>query len=312
MKNKKTLKLILLLLIVILAFLTIRNTYSKYVTQADNSSKMNISRWNIKLNDENIIGKDSFSDDILLVYDTNEHIAEGVVVPTSKGYFNLELDSTGTELPFEYEISIGSKKPYSFTLNNLSTNDDATLYLYDISISITNENSDLSPWELSFELPTNLVADSCTLTDVDNYIIENNKLTITSDTTFTNNETKNLNMILATESEINFEINNVTLNNTNFDLLTDRISDFRITSYTLNGTEIIVPSSETSIVGTVIPPDDITADMIQNFTFAVEWYDGMDNVLDNFEDVEMTKNSIPATIPITLKVTQIQNIPQTP
>ena len=35
-----------------------------------------------------------------------DNIAQGVIVPTSKGYFEIKLESTGTELPFEYTLKV--------------------------------------------------------------------------------------------------------------------------------------------------------------------------------------------------------------
>ncbi len=100
MKKSKTLRLILLVLILILAFLTIRNTYSKYITQTGNSSNLNISKWRILLNNEDIRNKADFTNDIKIEYEKNEHIDENVVAPTSKGTFTIELDSTRNRTPF--------------------------------------------------------------------------------------------------------------------------------------------------------------------------------------------------------------------
>ena len=37
----------------------------------------------------------------------------------------------------------------------------------------------------------------------------------------------------------------------------------------------------------------------------LEWYDGRDNILDNFEDVAATKANIPPILPVQIKVTQV-------
>ena len=306
MKKNKILKLLLLILVLIFAYLTIRNTYSKYITQSDNNSTFNISRWNIKLNNKDIEENAEFSEDLQVTYIKDENIADGVIAPTSKGTFELSIESTGTDVPFEYEISFAEDKPYSFVVNNITAGDNITTpYLYDISLSVTNEIEDLASWTLSFDTPENLVTDSCSIVGVNSYTITNNTVTLESSSSFAKDETKTLNLVLATMKEINFEMNNVTLNGNNFDILTDRISDFRITSYTLNGEEIFLPTSETTIIGTVTPSDDISEEIINEFVFTAEWYDGADNVLDNFEDVQAYKTSLPATLPINLKVTQI-------
>lgn len=306
MKKNKTLRLLLLILILIIAFLTVRSTYSKYVTENESSSKMNISKWNIKLYDEDIKNKSDFSEDIKVTFQENENTAEGVIVPTSKGTCELVLESTGTELPFEYEIRFSDPKPYNFIVNNITPGSGTSSYLYDISLYITNENPTIDSWSLNFTVPENLIATGCSFTGIDNYSITDNAITITSDTIFTNKETKTINMVLAFVNNIDIDINNVTLNGTNLDISTDRISDFRVTSYTLNGgEEIFLHTSETSITGVVTPADNSLEEVINHFTFTVEWYDEADNILDNYKDVEAYQQNLPATLPVTLTVTQI-------
>lgn len=128
MKNKQKFKIILLILILIILYLVIRNTYSKYITSESSSSTLNISKWHILLNDKDISENTDFSSDIEIDYIPNENIANGVIVPTSKGSFSIDLESTGTELPFEYEISINQDsssiidyKIISYSLDNGTT-----------------------------------------------------------------------------------------------------------------------------------------------------------------------------------------------
>lgn len=43
---------------------------------------------------------------IEITYENTEYVAEGFIAPTSKGYFELSLESTGTALPFNYELTL--------------------------------------------------------------------------------------------------------------------------------------------------------------------------------------------------------------
>ena len=104
--NKKFFKLILVIAIIALLIWVISNTYSKFINKISNNSPINIANWNIKINDQNITEEDDFTDVIEFELDESEHIEEDVIVPTSSGSFDIELDSTGTDLPFEYEFSI--------------------------------------------------------------------------------------------------------------------------------------------------------------------------------------------------------------
>lgn len=306
MKNK-TFKILLLVLILIMAFLIIRNTYSKYITESMSSSKLNISRWNIKLNNEAIKNKADFSEDIQIEYKENPNATQGVVVPTSKGTFSLELESTGTDLPYEYKISFLNTERRSFKVNSVTPgNNSTTPYIYNITFNITNDISEFNPWNLVFDVPETLVTDSCSINGFDSYTITNNTINLTSNEVFALHETKTFTLTLATMNEMDFDMANVFLNNTNLDIPTDRIQDFRVTSYSINnGEEIEIPLTQTSITGTVIPPSDLSVEVKNTFNFTVEWYDEEDNFLDNFNDVAAYKQNLPATIPVNLSVTQL-------
>ena len=106
MNNKVIFKFFILILILFFLFFTVRNTYSKYVTSQDAATNLHISQWSILLNDELITQNMDFSDSLQVTYSENEHIEDGLIAPTSTGYFELKLTSTGTELPFEYELSL--------------------------------------------------------------------------------------------------------------------------------------------------------------------------------------------------------------
>lgn len=305
MKNRKFLKVILLTLILIISFIIIRDTYSKYLTQTDNNSKLNISNWHILLNDKNIQDQADFTRDVSIEYEKSEHVTDGVIVPTSKGTFDVTLESTGTELPFQYELILSKPKPYTLTLKTETAGTESTPYLYDIDLLIQNTTEDLTSWTLEFVTPETLVAESCIFTDIPTFEINDNAVKLTSTEAFSKGETKTLSITLAFPKAVNINVSNVTLNGKNFDKTTERLADFRITSYSLNGVEKVLPSATTSVLGVVMPADNITDEVVNNFTFTVEWYDGRDNILDNFEDVAATKANIPPILPVQIKVTQV-------
>ena len=81
MKNKKFIKSMLLIIIISLLFIIIRTTYSKYVSSQDDSAKLGISKWNLLINDQNIINNSNFTETLEIVLDENENIAQNVIVP---------------------------------------------------------------------------------------------------------------------------------------------------------------------------------------------------------------------------------------
>ena len=104
--KEKIFKGTILILIIIFLLVVIRATYAKYLTAKDSKAQARMAQWNIKLNNEDITEGTDFSELIELQYDENPNIASNVIVPTSSGYFIVNLESTGTEVPFTYEFSM--------------------------------------------------------------------------------------------------------------------------------------------------------------------------------------------------------------
>lgn len=195
---KKTFKYFLLILILILLFLIIKSTYSKYITTQDSSTDLHVTNWNITIttNDINMSGR-TFEGIIGIIKDENPYIDENVVAPTSSGTFEVIITSTGTELDFDYDFS---------------------------------------------------------------FVEEN--------------------------------VNN--------------LADFRITKYEINDEEAItVGSDQTNITGEVLHKD-VNEEVVTKFKFYVEWYDGDDNILNNAQDVAVSKDEDNPNAVIPLKLTVVQ------
>ena len=139
MKNKKFIKSMLLIIIISLLFIIIRTTYSKYVSSQDDSAKLGISKWNLLINDQNIINNSNFTETLEIVLDENENIAQNVIVPTSTGHFDIVLESTGTEKELEYVINFvdeNSDLP-DFKISSYTLNDGTPIEIADGQTEIT-------------------------------------------------------------------------------------------------------------------------------------------------------------------------------
>jgi len=140
---KKLIKLVLVVAIVIILIWVISNTYSKYINSLKNDSKIHISNWNILLNDQNITEETDFTDTLEFELDESEHIEEDVIVPTSSGHFTVNLESTGTDLPFDYEFSIAenvdASSTYNYTPSENLTGNDTDGYTYQIHLTVDYE-----------------------------------------------------------------------------------------------------------------------------------------------------------------------------
>ena len=123
MKLKKLIRFILIIIILILLFTIIRSTYSKYVTAFEKSTGAVLNAWNIKVNDERITTDANFTNNLIVNFDENPNIAPNTLAPTRTGTVPLTLDSTGTQVPYEYKIEIvEGNVDYESTANNILVN----------------------------------------------------------------------------------------------------------------------------------------------------------------------------------------------
>lgn len=140
---KKLVKLVLALAIIVILIWVISNTYSKYINSLKNASKIHISNWNILINDQNVTEESDFTDTLEFELDESDHIEDDVIVPTSSGHFSVNLDSTGTDLPFDYEFSIAENvdvnSTYNYTTSENPAGNDTEGYTYQIHLTVDYE-----------------------------------------------------------------------------------------------------------------------------------------------------------------------------
>lgn len=80
-------------------------TYSKYITGTSGSASVRVARWNLTVNDQDIVSNSDFSSVIEPEFPGTTHIASDVIAPTAEGYFDIEIDGTGTDVSFSYTIT---------------------------------------------------------------------------------------------------------------------------------------------------------------------------------------------------------------
>ncbi len=82
------------------------NTYSRYVANTTGNLDMVFANWQILVNEEDILDGNSSSIQITPVLLQNEHIATNKVAPSTKGYFDINIDPTNVDVSFTYQVSI--------------------------------------------------------------------------------------------------------------------------------------------------------------------------------------------------------------
>ncbi len=151
MKKKKNIILLMAFFGVFVCLWTIGSTYAKYINTAEGGTNLNIARWRILVNDEDIRNNPSISGNITPVLIENEHIKPGVIAPTSSGYFDIIIDSTDVDVSFTYTITPSVPNDscvkdlivtgYSLNDGDIETLEDNTIsntVLYADNINLTN------------------------------------------------------------------------------------------------------------------------------------------------------------------------------
>lgn len=112
--KKKIVKVLILIAILILAFLIIKSTYSKYTNSALGIINEKAGAWIIKVNGIDIADAGGTFDIDNFRLDennaVNSHINGEQMAPGTKGRFFIELDPTGTDVSVKYTITIDRNK----------------------------------------------------------------------------------------------------------------------------------------------------------------------------------------------------------
>ena len=88
MQRRKKILLFSALFFLVVCFYFMQETYAKYITTSEGKINAKIARWNIKVNETDIKNNASLAQDIIPTFEKSENIAENVIAPTIKGYFD--------------------------------------------------------------------------------------------------------------------------------------------------------------------------------------------------------------------------------
>ena len=94
----------------VLCIFFIEESYAKYVTATSENAEINVARWRILVNNNDIRDNNSTNTTITPIFLGSEHIASGIIAPTSEGYFDLIIDAREADVSFKYKISMSVNK----------------------------------------------------------------------------------------------------------------------------------------------------------------------------------------------------------
>lgn len=103
---RKRINFMLLLLSCSLCLCFMSSTYSRYVAGTTGNIDILFSKWQILINNEDITNQNNSSITITPTIEQNENIKENTIAPSSKGYFDIDINPTNVDVSFRYTINL--------------------------------------------------------------------------------------------------------------------------------------------------------------------------------------------------------------
>lgn len=129
MKTTRKIALFVALMSLFFSVSLIQSTYAKYVSSATNNTNITIARWNILVNNQDVVSNSNFVNNITPVFTGNTNVADGKIAPTATGYYDITIDASNTDVSLSYTVSIEESElntvtdieVYSYTINSVTT-----------------------------------------------------------------------------------------------------------------------------------------------------------------------------------------------
>ena len=102
----KRFKILLVFMSLSLTLSLMSNTYSRYVAGTSSGVQIEFAKWQILVNETDITNNTSSSIVLKPVVEENEFIKQNTIAPSSKGYFDIDIDPTNVDVSFDYEIKL--------------------------------------------------------------------------------------------------------------------------------------------------------------------------------------------------------------
>lgn len=110
-------KIILLLAFLSLTFsiFFLQKTYAKYKTDVESTANLQVARWRIVVNNQDIRNNKETTVQITPTFTNNDNVKDNVIAPTSEGYFDIIIDCSAADVSFNYSINITTNPTSSVT-----------------------------------------------------------------------------------------------------------------------------------------------------------------------------------------------------
>ena len=102
---KKKVKIILVMIMLSFTMCIMSNTYSRYVADTTGEIEALFSKWQILVNDNDILNNTETSFKLVPIINDNKNVKTNTIAPSSTGYFDIEIDPSLVDVSFDYDIT---------------------------------------------------------------------------------------------------------------------------------------------------------------------------------------------------------------
>lgn len=137
-KNKKRIKQFIFIYSILVIFFAAYTTLAKYEMSAEGHTKITLADWKISLNGKEITNNNDTLTDLITLKDSNN---SSKIKPGQTGYFDIEINPTGTEVSFMYKVSLdltNSILPKGLKITKYSLDENITKNDLPLDNSISN------------------------------------------------------------------------------------------------------------------------------------------------------------------------------
>ena len=103
---RKRICFMLLLMSCSLCLCFMSSTYSRYVAGTTGNIDILFAKWQILINTQDITDANNSTISITPTIESDENVKENTVAPTSKGYFDIDIDPTNVDVSFRYTVDL--------------------------------------------------------------------------------------------------------------------------------------------------------------------------------------------------------------
>lgn len=103
----KKVRFILVLVSLSVCLCLMSSTYSRYVADTTGNIDVLFSKWQILVSDTDVTSSSSSSITFVPTIEENDNVRSNVIAPSSKGYFDINIDPANVDVSFKYTINLG-------------------------------------------------------------------------------------------------------------------------------------------------------------------------------------------------------------